>query len=1111
MGLTAELSAKLDAGSLGTSLTGSLSAQLVQLHRVNLSIDQGQVGQITSGAGQVNLAAVTSAISQAASRVTSLVASLPHGSDIIAPIESALQVVEAVGAQSLADRFQQFTHGVGAALDQAPGNGLLAALIKLVELLSGSSEGDQILDLLQKLTGSQIQIPTQLPLGDGLRAGDNSLRILGGMMALESVLSEAERLTQTMSETIDVARLRADLDAVGSLLQADGGDFTAFVRGIQGDDLATINTVIRRVQDILARLGSLREQMAAGMGMGEATLVYLDIDKLLLELAAAAAILRTADMDPIHRTAANLAEKIQPLLVPDLMGAPARDLNALLAQLETRIAGFASQLGALDLSQFVRPLTDGIHTITSTIATAADAIASVVRAFQAAMARVRDAVAALPIGDIAAAIRHFLEPVTRVIQTIRDVVNRIEQALKTASATVGGALDSVDTLLSNFKTQIDQLFAGAKQVVETVNIGQVSGAIAANVQSFAGLLAKAQMKPYFDTAVSAIGTAANVIGAVPFGLLPDSMKADVDAAVAPIKNTNTDSVKAEIEGLLQIAPGGHFELRVDIEHAVADIQAKYDELIKAVKDHDPRIALAAVETKLQELAQRVRELQPSLTLEPIQKAVDQVKQVIAGINLDSVLQPVRDAFKIVLDSIDQYSPARLVAPLQQRLDQARQNLINTIKLDAWTPAIDDVEHRIMSALDFVNPTRIQPLIQQAVDELTRILTAFPVPRIGGSFGGVLAALLNGAGQRANASSFDEVLGWLRGASGAATLNARAGRISEYLVHTRDAVTTFDVRALSVAITHPATDLVHALESLASRVAADNAQADTVLSLSVRLRAEIDLGALIANRDRYLSELQTAASAAENLKRTGFSEVDVAAAGFRAALGPLKPARDFVAGVFSGLGLAGTGGVPVVIRRLLQIFTPARITSVIMPLFTALHDRVKALLDAVLVPVKQAITQIKTLIGEIDLKPLTDAVTSVFNELKQQIQRLSPDNLLKEPLDAFKALQHDLATNDPVKTVITILNTMRDKIASILEKLNFQKLLATPLAIYDHIVVELSELNVTGLLNPVLDQLDQIAAQVDTGLTDTVTAFKHLQEALPGGGGSASVSVGVGIG
>jgi hypothetical protein len=43
-----------------------------------------------------------------------------------------------------------------------------------------------------------------------------------------------------------------------------------------------------------------------------------------------------------------------------------------------------------------------------------------------------------------------------------------------------------------------------------------------------------------------------------------------------------------------------------------------------------------------------------------------------------------------------------------------------------------------------------------------------------------------------------------------------------------------------------------------------------------------------------------------------------------------------------------------------------------------------------------------------------------------------------------------------------------------------------------------------------EQLDAISAQVDTGLEDTVVAFKRLQDALPSQVGSTSISGSVSV-
>jgi hypothetical protein len=164
---------------------------------------------------------------------------------------------------------------------------------------------------------------------------------------------------------------------------------------------------------------------------------------------------------------------------------------------------------------------------------------------------------------------------------------------------------------------------------------------------------------------------------------------------------------------------------------------------------------------------------------------------------------------------------------------------------------------------------------------------------------------------------------------------------------------------------------------------------------------------------------------------------------------------------------------------------------------------------VIVPVKAGITRLTTLIDAIDLKPLVDAVQSVFDEVKADLQALSPATLLAEPLAAFTALKTEVASFDPLAPLLALLDALRDTAARVVGKLSAQALLHSPLAIYRSIVDALAQLDIGKLIAPVLDLIDAIGKQVDQGLDETVTAFQGLQAALPGGGGGSSASVSVG--
>ena len=147
-----------------------------------------------------------------------------------------------------------------------------------------------------------------------------------------------------------------------------------------------------------------------------------------------------------------------------------------------------------------------------------------------------------------------------------------------------------------------------------------------------------------------------------------------------------------------------------------------------------------------------------------------------------------------------------------------------------------------------------------------------------------------------------------------------------------------------------------------------------------------------------------------------------------------------------------------------------------------------------------------MIDDIDLAPLTTAADAVVGQLKSEILQLSPDALLREPLETFDGFKQSLAGADPLAAVQVIITNLRELIAQVLEKLDLEKILESPLAIYDDILGELRKIDPRGLLTPVYDQLDEIALEVDSGLDETVAAFKRLQDALPSGGGGSSVSI-----
>jgi hypothetical protein len=302
--------------------------------------------------------------------------------------------------------------------------------------------------------------------------------------------------------------------------------------------------------------------------------------------------------------------------------------------------------------------------------------------------------------------------------------------------------------------------------------------------------------------------------------------------------------------------------------------------------------------------------------------------------------------------------------------------------------------------------------------------------------------------------------------------------------------------------------------LNAAVAAKPASAgrDAVTAAIAAVRAEATVSELVLNRTRFVASLGVATPGATALGRSGFAEVDVAAGRFRTAMGSSGSLDTLGQTILGRFGLSGIeGGIPGIVRRVLAVAPPQRVAGIISPIFAAIRDRIMTLIDTIVTPVKAAITRLQGIVASLDLTPVRASIHEITTAARTEIMALGPDVLLQGPLASFNALRADIASFDPLRNVLDVLNAVRDAITRLLAKLHLETLLATPLAIYDSLRADIGKLDPNGLLEPVFAQLDAIASDVDSGLTRTVSEFKRLQDALPSGGGGSVLDVAVDVG
>ncbi len=1103
----AQVTVKLDASALVDALLGDLRSIGDRLGELDVAVSAGDLEAGASLGAGFDLSSVESALGELASSLTAELGVLPSVSGVLQPIEKGLELAQALGADEFRAGLEALCQEVVGILEGEKEGGLLACLIRAFDLAAAAPETRSTLELLRCLAGDAVADATGpvACVGDLLPAFRGVIDRLAALMALESALSEAERLSAKMPPLIDADGLRQRATVLCQRIEAADLIPRAERLGELGGEGR--ETFLRSVEAVGDELASLGEDLATGMAFGEGTLAYLDLERLQADVAAAAALLRQGEPAAM----AVLLEKVMPLASPllelDLGLAPVRSLDAMLSALEGQRSEIVGGIDSLDPAELMGPVGEGLAALTEIADTLQEGLAEMTIAVETAARSVVGVVEALPLDDLARAIEDAVAPVAAALGQVRELVAGASAAVESTAGQAEQVLADLEGLLDAFLESVRTLFGEARQVVEGLGIDAVIGGVAEQIQAFADLLAQAEMKPVFDGAVVTIDSTADVVGAVPLALLPAAAKAELDTVTAPVKGTDARLVQVDLKALLGLREDGTFALRDELEAAVAEVQAVFEALIQALADLDPRQHLAGLDSELAQLAGKIEGLSPQLGLEPLQLAIDTLKKAVEPLDLDPLLAPVEEAFSTAISALEGYSPAQLLEPVEARLAALRQALSQDLDLAAAKESLEEVRGRAVKLAAHLDPEPLRPRILTALGELQTLVAQTPRIPLTGWLGTLLPALSSTGELRIFPWTFATVATWLGEVDGQAHLEARSARLGEALEET-----LVRVRALEIA---PLTaELARKCEGIRAALASAGATDPRVAHAAGRLDLASLFGPLEGNRQRFRTELESAALVAGALASQGLSEVRETVEEVRAAFAPLAPLRDFLRRLLLQIGLEGIeDGVAGVLRQVFSVASPERLVDLFLPIAAALQRRAVSLIDALLDPLSATLDTLMATLDSLDLDAVRQGLEAIVEAAVAEVRALDPSVFLALPLGALQNLRQEVLDFDPLQPIQAVLKALQDTLTRVLGMLSAERLLEDPVAIYDHVLAQLAQLDVEVLLQPVLLQLDAIALAIDLGLEDTVTAFERLQDALPepGGGLSVSVSVDVGFG
>ena len=708
MPLSATVEAKF--GEDGFSLSGSVGGLTTVLGSVSIpgvDLDVGAALAVAERLASADTSGPFDAAGSIAELVGGLVAEFPDLGQIMGPLLDAAATLGSLTGVGLATAFD--LEPVTAEL----GLGGLQASIGSVETVLATPAVSGVLDLVGRvLPGFDLGSPGAL-LGGPAGGLVSLVQLVGGLMAVDSISADIERKTALVASVLDAPRLAA---LVAQLRTVTGPGLPSLLTGIDPDDMLTVEVVLPAVAAYTDALHELADVVVRGLAFGEATLVHADLPGAAAQLQVATLLLAESALPQVGVLARAAAGWIAPVLALPVPAPPGPD--AIVDRLAAITAPLVTAAAALDPAALARPITRLLDTVLAPVELLERAAVEVTTAAQAAFSTVRTALDAIDLTAVQDALRQLLEPVAEAVATLGDVIGLAQDAIQTAGQAAIDAITPVQTALGDVAAAIHTALDGVATFLRDLGLADLQQTLTTGVGAVADALRAAQLAPAFDVSSGIIDTAADLLGAVPKALLPDDLKAELEAACAPVEALDLEPVRTELHATLQQIIDG---IDVEVLTAVAEAQAAVVEFLRSI---DPRPPLEEFEAgPFQDLVDQLRDIDPTVALAEVFEPLERVKEAVAGFDPAAVLLPIEDALDEVTAAISSFDPAALLAPVTQAVDDFRTWVTDTLHLDDLGALLDDVDAAVDRWLGLLDPARVVAALDQGWDSLTAELAA----------------------------------------------------------------------------------------------------------------------------------------------------------------------------------------------------------------------------------------------------------------------------------------------------------------------------------------------------------------------------------------------------
>lgn len=1073
----------LKLGDQVTALQGRLQGNLSAQVTVGTNVTGGALGQFTQALqalpadptvlvkpiaeqlaviDQLALTAIPARLTAGVAGLQAIETAMPP--DLMALLPDALAAIDHVRTELLTGVFRELRQWSAS---------LVALQHELEPLLAG--DPSTVVDRLIAYLATHIAalVRDLLPAPGGL--AEALAQQLDSALALE-------RLT-----TFDALKATLIAQMNGIKAQFDSGDFT---------DPAQVQTALATFTALTGHLAAIDVDLRQALQVEWSTANGLTL-ALQRELESVAAV-EVVDLGNVKQRFVQAFAKVESVI---------RQLN--LTTLQSKINALFTKLQALiaqaNLNQLLPELTNLLQPL-QTAATLVDAglfevIATVRAAFQQMEETLGQVTSALGTRDedghftfhVQGEVTAFLNGIKQNLQTtIQPLLDQFNGSVVTTLQQVTTILTTVQAEIEHVKTALSNALQGVADQLTALDVpGQM-----------------AEIRQKLDAMVQTMGD-------IDFDLVVNPIIAQLEQMAAQLAQIDLSSLSEITVGALKVSVSVVTNVNFSAK-ITAVLLEKLEPILQL-----PQAVLQEIQITLAAGLAKLRKLSPDALLRPLDNLFQPIRVILDQLSFDhllapiiawhsqaiaaldqvtptALLQPLRDLFQTLTAALAQVSPAALIAPLQQVLADLQQKL-GTFDITAPLQALTDALQRAVGRLDALTPAAALAPLVTAFDVIQAALDAFQpsvlLQPLHALFAGLAAPL--------------------------AQLNAtHVAAIGVALAPLQTVATAFDPAPNFQRLSQFYPQLVGRLQQLTiGKLIADLKGPYDALQLS--FQAGGAAGAGLAGQVTLLNPLQnnTLGQLSPNFQqsRTQLQNAFPTATPpaslvtqyntLKPRLGGLAPSWLKADMTVASVRQAFTQANPLnigpeldqlygVLKEQWRALDPRALQAQLDALFTALKTTVTSLdLTAFVTPIQAVLTQLRDKLGLLDLQLVGAELQQQFDQLAAVVAALDPSVVLGQ-LDALTAEVKTLLAGLKPETALQGITAPLQAAKAVVATFDPASFKAPLQAIFVSIDQVLAQIDVTVLVQPLIDRLKQIKAELTQALTRTETAFNAMLAAIP---------------